>query len=209
MKTKILLAVSAMALGVAAVVVGAAGQDQKGTAPSPNDQKAMMDAMTKYATPGQPHKQLAAMSGVWTARVKDLSAPGTPQESDGTATFSMVLGGRYQELKYTGMMMGQRFSGLGYTAYDNAAKKYINVWMDSGGTGMSRLEGEADASGKVIKMSGNMVDPISGKTIPIRTVLTIQNNDHMLYEMMASGPGGHEATIVEIAYTRKTSPPRD
>jgi hypothetical protein len=41
-----------------------------------------------------------------------------------------VLGGRFVEQRYAGNFMGQPFSGLGYTGYDNYRKKYIGSWMD-------------------------------------------------------------------------------
>ncbi len=189
-----------------ALAAGALAQEQKkGAAPKMDDaqMKAMMEAWTKYATPGEPQKMLASLDGTWSSRVVDMSAPGTAQESEGTAEFSMVLGGRYQEQRHHGTMMGQPFEGIGYMAYDNAMKKYYSVWMDTAGTGIMSEEGTADASGKVITMAGKVTDPMSGSMAPVRSVMTLKDNDHMLYEMWAPGPGGAEAKVMEIRYTRK------
>ena len=57
----------------------AAAQDAKpGEKPMSAEQKAMMEAWAKIATPGAAHKSLAGMVGTWDAEVTSWMDPGQP-----------------------------------------------------------------------------------------------------------------------------------
>jgi len=87
----------------------------------------------QYSTPGAEHKALEQFVGTWDTSVKMWMAPGAqPQESTGTAENKMTLGGRFLEQHYEGTMMGQPFTGMGYTGYDLYKK-------DRGVSGRPRL----------------------------------------------------------------------
>ena len=51
----------------------------------------------------------------------------------------MILGGRYLEQRYEGTMMGQPFSGIGVTGFDNYKKKFVSTWVDSMGTAIMTM----------------------------------------------------------------------
>src|SRR5947209_5397445 len=96
------------------------------------EQKKAMEAMMRAGTPGDAHKKLAAMAGTYEAKVKMWMDPKTPPaESTGTAVMEMVLGGRWLQERFDGSMMGQPFSGIGYTGYDNIRQMYVGTWMDT------------------------------------------------------------------------------
>ena len=42
------------------------------------DPQAMMETYQKLATPGEPHKQLASLTGTWTTHTKEWMEPGKP-----------------------------------------------------------------------------------------------------------------------------------
>src|SRR6266581_6247407 len=90
------------------------------------DPQAMMEVYKKLATPGEPHKQLASLAGSWTTKTKEWMEPGKPpMESTGSAEMRMLLEGRFLQQEFTGDMMGQPYSGIGVSAYDNLRKKYV------------------------------------------------------------------------------------
>jgi hypothetical protein len=92
------------------------------------DPQAMMDVYTKLATPGEQHKQLASLAGSWTTKTKEWMEPNKPPvESTGSAEMKMLLDGRFLQQEVTGQMMGQPFSGIEITAYDNLLKRYVNL----------------------------------------------------------------------------------
>jgi len=110
------------------------------------DPQAMMEAYQKLATPGEPHKLFASLAGSWTTRTKEWMEPGKPPtEATGSADMKMLLGGRFLQQEFNGTMMGQSYSGVGITAYDNLRKKYVSTWIDTMGTGIFTMEGTARA----------------------------------------------------------------
>ena len=108
-------------------------------------QDEMMKAWMAFATPGAPHKALEMTAGSWDVKTKMWMAPGAPpQETAGTSENKMILGGRYLEQRYEGAMMGQPFSGIGVTGFDNYKKKFVSTWIDSMGTGIMSMAGTAN-----------------------------------------------------------------
>jgi uncharacterized protein DUF1579 len=196
-RTKVLIACFAMA------AAGVAAADDKPAAPAP-DHKAMMEAWTKFATPGPGHKALEPLVGTWNAKVTSWMAPGAaPIVSDGVSENSWILGGRYLQQKHEGSFMGQPFSGLGYTAYDNYKKQYLATWMDNMGTSILSMAGTADDSGKTLTMEGKMDDFLTGRELTVKSTLRILDGDHDVYEMWSPGPDGKMFKMMEIDYTRK------
>jgi hypothetical protein len=99
--------------------------------------------------------------------------------------------------------MGQPFSGIGYTGYDNYKKAYVGTWIDSASTAVMNASGSFDAPGKVLTMTATTDDFATGKVVTIREKVTIVSNDEHLFEMWGPGPDGKEYKVMEIRYTRK------
>jgi len=168
-------------------------------------QQAMMDKMTKAATPGPQHAMLKALEGTWTATIKSQMDPAAPPTTEtGTSVVTTLMDGRYSQEQVSSTMMGAPFSGMGITGYDNVIGKFVSIWIDNMGTGVMRSEGTADASGKVITWSATMSDPVTGKPTKERMVTTIVDNDHHTLEMYGIPPGGKkEMKMMTIEYARK------
>jgi len=165
------------------------------------DDKAM-EAWMKVATPGEGHKWLEPVVGAWDAKITMWMAPGAPpQETTGTSENKWVLGGRFVEQRYEGTFMGQPFSGVGYTGYDNFKKKYVGTWMDTMGTMMMVSQG--DAAGKTLTMTSTVDDVTTGKATAVKTEIKILAPDHHVMEMWGPDPSGKPFKTMEIDYTRK------
>jgi len=206
MKVRSLLAAFALLAFAGSLAVGGADEKKgKETASkAAMDEKAMMEAWAKFATPGESHKSLETLVGTWDTKVKMWIQPGAPpQESQGTSENRMTLGGRFLEQRYEGTFMGGAFSGIGYTGYDNFKKKYVGTWMDTAGTSMMNSTGTADGSGKMMTFTGTMDDIQSGKTQPYTQKLAIVDNDHHTFEMWGPDPAGKQYKVMEIHYTKK------
>ena len=130
---------------VVACAVGWAGRSVlSDDAPKPPDPMEMM----RLGTPGEEHARLAkALEGDWTVHGKFLFGP-APMESDGTATFKTIFGGRYVQQDHASTFMGMPYEGRGIMGYDNGAKHYIASWIDNMGTGMMTSVGEESEKGK-------------------------------------------------------------
>jgi Protein of unknown function (DUF1579) len=167
-------------------------------------EKAMMEAWQKASTPGEPHKKLDALVGTFDARVRSTVDPSKPPEdSVGTSVNSWVLGGRYVEQQYDGAFMGEPFTGIGFTGYDNVQKKYVSVWMDTAGTGMMWMTAASDKSGKSLSGSARIWDPVTGKPVTVESKTIITDNDHHSFEMWGKAPNGKTTKLMEIQYTRR------
>jgi hypothetical protein len=169
------------------------------------EQQAMMEKITKAATPGPQHEMLKKLTGDWNAKVRFQMDPSQPwQESASSSTTTMVMDGRYCQEVVSGQMMGAPFNGIGITGYDNVIGKYVGTWIDNMGTGIETMQGTADASGKVINWIGTMSDPVSGKPSKNRMVTTIADDDHHTLDMYSVPPGQKkEMKTMTIEYTRK------
>ncbi|MFP9113299.1 DUF1579 domain-containing protein [Flavobacterium sp. RHBU_3] len=150
------------------------------------EEKAWMD----YMTPGPQHKKLAAEEGRWTCTMKFFSDPQSlPLESTTTCVIKMIMDGRYQEITYTGDILGMLFEAKRIVAYDNALKHYTSIYMDNMATGVITMEGTAGNDGKTIIYKGNIVNPVDGKTNPAREVYTIVDSNTRKVEMYDSKDG--------------------
>ena len=165
--------------------------------------KAMMEAWTKYATPGPAHKELAGLVGRWDVVATFWPAPGAPpQTSKGISEMSLLLDGRYLLESFTSPMPERVFQGMGITGYDNLKRKVVSVWIDTMGTGLMVSEGTRDASG-VLHTVGTTPDPVAGKdkTVKGREWTAADGIRH--HEMWEAGPDGKDYRTMEILYTRK------
>jgi hypothetical protein len=208
MKSARLLIVPLAALLAAPLVGEEKKEEKKPDAAAPAaaapDKDAVMKAWMDAGKPGEPHKKLAAMEGSWTVKVKSQMDPSAPaEETEGTAEMKMILGGRYLEQKYEGKMMGQPFSGVGWTAYDNIKKKYVSTWVDNTATGVMVMYGSYDKSGKVLTSWGTYDDAVTKKATKMKEVLTEVDADTAKFEMHMPGPDGKLYKGLEMVYKRK------
>ena len=205
MKLRGILAGLAFLVVLAALAIGA-DEKAKKTMPAAGkmDEKAMMEMMAKYSTPGAEHKKLESFVGTWDTTTRMWMEPkAPPQESKGTAENKMTMGGRFLEQNYEGTFMNQPFTGKGYTGYDLYRKQYVGAWMDSMGTTIMNTTGTADASGKTMTFKGTMDDYMTGKKANLKEVITVVDDDHHTFEMWWPGPDGKMFKTLEIQYTRK------
>ncbi len=126
-----------------------------------------------------------------------------PITSKGSSTNKMILGGRYQESRYKGDFMNQPMEGIGTLAYDNAKKEFQSTWIDNMGTGIMILTGTWDDATNTLNLSGDQVDPMTGKSCRIRETLKIIDDNNQVMEMYMTPDGGTEYKSMEIKFKRK------
>lgn len=204
----LVLAAAVAAAGVARAdekpMAAPAGEKAKAAPAGMPSQEEMMKAWMAAATPGEAHKKLEPIVGSFDVKTTSWMAPGKPPEqSVGTSENKWILGNRFVEQSVSGTMMGQPFSGIGYTGYDNYKKKYVGAWMDSMGTMIVTSTGTTDASGKTFTSWSVVDDVILKKPVKMKSVLTILDNDHHRFEYWGPAPDGKNFKMLEIVYTRK------
>lgn len=167
------------------------------------DPQAMMEVYTKLAAPGEQHKQLASLAGSWTTKTKEWMEPNKPPaESTGSAEMKILLDGRFLQQELIGQMMGQPFSGIEITAYDNLLKRYVTSWMSTMGTGIFTMEGTASTDGKTITLKGQHAEP-GGGYMKHRAIWKIVDSNTQTFDMYGAHPGEKEWKMMEMTYTRK------
>ncbi|OYU81214.1 MAG: hypothetical protein CFE23_05460 [Flavobacterium sp. BFFFF1] len=170
----------------------------------PMDSVAMMEAWKAYATPGDMQKLLAEESGNWSGESKMWMDPTkAPEVTTMKGELKMVLGGRYQEGKYTGTAMGAPFEGKGLVAYNNATGKFEQTWTDNMGTGIMFMTGTYDSAAKTITYSGECVDPATKQPKKIKQIYQIVDANTRKLEGFDTGPDGKEYKTMEITMLRK------
>lgn len=185
-----------------AVAAAAPAADKTKKAAAPPDEKAAMEAMAKAGTPGEAHKKLEPLAGSFDAKSRSWMDPSKPpEESSATSVRKWVLGNRFLQEDYSGTFMGQPFTGIGYQGYDNVNKRYVGSWMDTMGTAMMTSTGSM--SGKVLKSTSAMTDPVTGKSGKYTMTVNIADNDHHTLEMWGPDAAGKNVKWMEISYTRR------
>ncbi len=167
--------------------------------------EAAMKAMQQLGSPSEGHKALEPFTGTWTYIAQWWMSPDAPPESmAGTATNSVIFGGRFLKQEIRGEAQGQPpFEGLGFTGYDNIRKAYQSVWFDNMATGMMVGTGVFDAATKTLTDQGDFSCPLTGEAHrPFRTAWTVVDQDHTTYENYMRTPEGREFKAMEIHYTR-------
>ena len=147
--------------------------------------------------PGPEHQKLKELEGTWDAVVK-----AGPEESKGTVTFKMDLGGLWLVSDFKGEFGGQKFQGRGLDSYDPIKKKYVSVWVDSMSTAPMVSEGTFDKDGKVMTMTGEGPGQ-DGKPTKFKMVTEHKDKDSFDWTMYGPGPDGKEGQMLSITYKRR------
>lgn len=195
---------AAIVLVTALVTTRVVSEDKpKGPEMSPEMQK-MMEMCAKAGQPGEQHTKMKELVGTWDAKTKmwmDPSAP--PTEGKGTAKWRSIFDGRYVIVDWEGDSPMGPFQGMGISGYDNVAKKYVDIWLDSMSTGIMYSWGTADPSGKTITFEGAYHDPMTGKPKKVKSVTRHISETEMVFEMYDTTPEGKEYKNMEIVYHKK------
>ena len=78
----------------------------------------------------------------------------------------------------------------------------VNTWVDNMGTGMIYMEGNWNDATKSAEFKGKSTDPMSGKSIDIRQVMKIVDDNTQVMEQYTM-QDGKEFKSMEIKFTRK------
>ena len=195
------LAVSAMLAVLGAACGAPATEPALATALT---EEQMMQQMTELGTPGPAHARLTSLVGNWTVKCEAFTAPDAPPTiSEGRATCSLELGGRFVMQQFESDFPGMPFHGVSYLGYDNLSQTYQNFWIDSMATGMMPISsGTADATGTVLTLRRAFVDPMMRQPAFSREVLTIHGPDHHTFEWHQGPTAGGEGLMMRLDYTR-------
>jgi hypothetical protein len=169
-------------------------------------EKFELKVLARDAEVGPAHQALSPMAGRWAGTMKTWLSPGDPYDVQHvTSTVQWTLGNRFLEQRFDGLFLGQPFSALCLTGYDDAAGRYEASWMDSATTAMLSLAGAMDPASKVLTLFGSMkLTAIPGTTVDIRSTIAMNGDNGLRYEI-SIGRFGLWVKAHEIDLTRSAS----
>jgi hypothetical protein len=154
--------------------------------------------------PGPSHRLLELFVGSWDAKLSFRSAPGgTAEVSRGQSTISWILGERFIKEEFDGEALGERFRGMSITGYDNAARRFSNVWIDSLNTALSTSYGKYIPEENRFDFVGEVYDPLRGGMKSTRSTMRIVSTNRYEFVMYDTAPNGLEYPALEIEYSRR------
>jgi hypothetical protein len=158
-------------------------------------------ARAQDAQPGPEHKKLTSRAGTWNAVLESMGPDGKPTSSKGVSRQTAACGGLWLIDDFEADFGGVKYHGHGATGYDPAKGKYVATWVDSMSTTLLVMEGNFDATGKVLTMTGT-APGMDGKPVLHRFVTNFQSADTTVFEMFVPMPDGKETKVLTITYTR-------
>ncbi len=159
----------------------------------------VMQSIMQAATPGEQHKKLASFAGVWKAKTNFMMAPGQFEQGEGVMRSKPILGGRYMMATFESEFSGVPFEGMALNGYDNVKKEYFSIWIDTMGTGVGYLTGQAEGDTIVYHGTATMPAPMGEVEMKMETTHKDHNTVHdTFYKKM----GGQWIKDGEITYTR-------
>jgi hypothetical protein len=143
----------------------------------------------EFPKPGPEHEQLKKLEGTWDATMKFMG-----QESKGTMTYKMEVGGIWLTSNFEGDFGGAKFYGKGLDSYDAGKKKFVSVWVDNMITTPMFMEGTFDKDKKQMTMTGDGPGP--GGTVKFKSVTTFQDDNNIVFDMFMGDGKDPAFTIV-------------
>ena len=165
------------------------------------------------STPGAEHRALEPLVGRWWVDKKIFVAMGTPDKpatsSEMVTERAWVADGHFLRDVTTGKVAGQPYERIGFLGYNPMDRRYEWNTADNVTLIMMTYHGAKGSAGRQpIDMAGAFTDvgvtgeANVGKTIPMRTRITIIDRDHHRLEIFFTPPSGTEILADRMDFTR-------
>jgi Protein of unknown function (DUF1579) len=177
--------------------------------PTPEQKKAMQQAMVEKMQPAAEHKTLAALEGKWSIDVLYRMGDGPTMKARGVATNRMILGGRFLESRATSNnpagpgLDDANVESLTIYGFDRRTGDYTIVGFDTMGTYWVSAAGKMSER-KSIVMSGETLDDHAGSK-EIRKydmVLRVVDPDTYVTEIIFKFANRPDLKLVEVMHRR-------
>lgn len=163
-------------------------------------------AWAALSQPGASHRLLEMFEGDWDATISVRSGPSeSAQISNGRSTIHWILDKRFLQEDFRGETAGEKFQGMGLMGYDNGARAFKMVWVDSLNTALSVSTGRYIPESNVFEMVSEVYDPLLGREKTVRSTLQVRSRDSYQFLMEDTAPNGKKFTSFEVLYSRRAS----
>lgn len=157
------------------------------------------DPWIEYMTPSSIHSLLDQYTGSF--RMEIAMSMGENKDPDiitVNSEHSMLLGGRFLEMKQQGNMMGMDYQAIMTIGCNNTNKKMALTTITNMGTGTLSIFGNWDEKSKLAILYGQLTNPVTKKTINVKQVVTFVDNDTILIE--SYDKEGEKSEIKTVEY---------
>jgi hypothetical protein len=135
--------------------------------------------------------------------VEFWSAADTKGEvSSGRSENEWILGERFIQERFKGSIGGEEYTGLGILGYDNGARRFRSVWMDSLNTALTTASGRYLADTHSFEFESLIYDPLIGGERSVRSYITFKGADRYTVTMLTRDTEGREFKSLEMRYQR-------
>lgn len=155
--------------------------------------------------PGAQHKLLQSFVGEWDVRLTFWSSPNSKgQTSKGLSSIAWMLDGRFVREQFRGEVAGETFEGLGIMGFDNGAREFRSLWIDSLNTAMTVATGRYVPDANTFELSSELYDPLRSGFKVVKSTLRFTSPDTYVLSMQDKSPEGKSFTSFEMIYSRRS-----
>lgn len=141
------------------------------------------DPWGQYMTPSDVHTLLTQYTGRFKMEITmSMGEENEPSIITVNSEHTMLLGGRFLEMKQQGTMMGMDYQSIFTFGFNNTDKQMNLTTITNMGTGTLSLFGAWDAKSKTATLYGTLTNPVSKGTINVKQVVTFVDKDTILIE---------------------------
>lgn len=161
------------------------------------------DPWTTYMNPGKVHKLLEQYTGSFTAEISMwMSSDTKPEVVTIQSAHTLLLGGRFLEMKQTGNMMGMVYEGITTLGFNTSDQSMSMVTLTNMGTGTLTLTGPWNETKKTATLTGTMTDPVSKKLIKVKQIISFQDANTIVIENFDQIADKPERKSIQYKFTR-------
>ncbi len=161
------------------------------------------DPWIEYMTPSSIHSLLDQYTGNFRMEITMSTVEGKdPDVITVNSEHSMLLGGRFLEMKQEGNMMGMDYQAITTIGCNNTDKKMALTTITNMGTGTLSMLGNWDEKSKSAILYGQLTNPVTKNTINVKQVVTFVDNDTILIESYDKEGGKSEIKTVQYKLIR-------
>lgn len=161
------------------------------------------DPWNEYMTPSDIHILFAQYTGSFRMEITMTMGEGKePSIITVNSEHTMLLGGRFLEMRQQGTMMGMDYRSIFTLGFNNIDKQMNLTTITNMGTGTLCLFGVWDAKSKTATLYGTLTNPVSKGTINVKQVVTFVDKDTILIESFDQEKDKSEKKTVQYKLIR-------
>lgn len=162
------------------------------------------DPWDEYMTPSSIHTMLAQYTGSFNMEITMSMGEGKePTIITVNSEHTMLLGGRFLEMKQKGTMMGMDYQSIITIGFNNTDKQMAMNTITNMGTGTLSLFGNWDEKSKSANLFGQLINPVTKNTINVKQVITFIDKNTIIIESYDKEGDKPEKKTVEYKLVRK------